>query len=357
MFTPPPRRVGDIDVGEALVSKGYATVVRYKSGDDQRSTRYDDLLAAEARAVKNGKGVHNKKEAVLTRVSEINNKAMGDRFLPSLKRAGRMTAVVEFVSSGSRLRVYAPKETALFQVLLAGINCPRSGSGTTPGEPFGDEAQQLVRKLCLQHEVEVEVYDADRNGNMIGAVFAKGGSLALKLVEEGLAKVHFTADRYPSCQALFGAEERAKEIRKGVWEKYTGQEEAQAAAAEAAIEETERKTNYKKVVVTEVEDPTTLWVQFPDSAKELDELMNTIATHFKASPPAPGHIPKKGEVCAAKFSADGNWYRAKVVAVSGRSADVLYIDYGNSETVSVDDIASLPVGGYHQQHMLDSLGF
>lgn len=41
-------------------------------------------------------------------------------FLPFLQRAGRSEAVVEYVFSGSRLKLYLPKETCLITFLLAG---------------------------------------------------------------------------------------------------------------------------------------------------------------------------------------------------------------------------------------------
>jgi len=59
------------NVAEALVSKGLATVVRYRQGDDQRSSCYDDLLKAEDRAEKKAVGVHSKKESPIIRVADI----------------------------------------------------------------------------------------------------------------------------------------------------------------------------------------------------------------------------------------------------------------------------------------------
>ena len=43
-------------MAEALVSKGLATCVRYSADNDQRSSKYDDLLAAEDKAQKSNKG-------------------------------------------------------------------------------------------------------------------------------------------------------------------------------------------------------------------------------------------------------------------------------------------------------------
>lgn len=45
----PPTLLSCSNIAEALVSKGLATVIRYRQDDDQRSSHYDELLAAEAR--------------------------------------------------------------------------------------------------------------------------------------------------------------------------------------------------------------------------------------------------------------------------------------------------------------------
>ena len=59
------------NIAEALISKGLGTCLRHRQDDDQRSSCYDDLLSAEARAIKNNKGVHSKKEAPIHRVADV----------------------------------------------------------------------------------------------------------------------------------------------------------------------------------------------------------------------------------------------------------------------------------------------
>merc|ERR1712110_651765 len=124
--------IGGVNVAEALVSKGFASVVRYAAGNDQRSGKYDELLMAEQKAEKSGKAVKCK------------------QFLPFLQRAGRMSGLVEFVASGSRFRVYIPRETCIITFLLGGIDCAKSGrtlpsSDIIKAEPFGDEANSHVK--------------------------------------------------------------------------------------------------------------------------------------------------------------------------------------------------------------------
>ena len=55
------------------MSKGYATVIRYRQDDDQRASCYDDLLSAEAKASKSSKGLHNKKETPIHRVADLSS--------------------------------------------------------------------------------------------------------------------------------------------------------------------------------------------------------------------------------------------------------------------------------------------
>ena len=49
---------------------------------------------------------------------------------------------------------------------------------------------------------------------------------------------------------------------------------------------------------------------------------------------------------AARFSADGAWYRARVKRVDreGKRADVLYVDYGNGETLPWSELRPLGAG-------------
>uniref|UniRef100_A0A673XBG8 Tudor domain-containing protein 1 n=1 Tax=Salmo trutta TaxID=8032 RepID=A0A673XBG8_SALTR len=53
--------------------------------------------------------------------------------------------------------------------------------------------------------------------------------------------------------------------------------------------------------------------------------------------------PDTGEVCAVKYSLDQNWYRGVVqsVAADDGNANVLYIDFGNEEDVTLDRIKPL----------------
>ena len=65
-------------------------------------------------------------------------------------------------------------------------------------------------------QVEVEVEAMDKGGNFIGWLYVDGVNLSVALVEEGLAKVHFTAERSSHFKALQHAETKAKDNKLNV---------------------------------------------------------------------------------------------------------------------------------------------
>ncbi|KAM3832651.1 staphylococcal nuclease domain-containing protein 1 [Vipera latastei] len=337
--------IGGINIAEALVSKGLATVIRYRQDDDQRSSHYDELLAAEARAVKNGKGLHSKKEVPIHRVADISGDTQkAKQFLPFLQRAGRSEAVVEYVFSGSRLKLYLPKETCLITFLLAGIECPR-GARNLPGlvqeaEPFSEEATLFAKELVLQREVDVEVESMDKAGNFIGWLHIEGVNLSVALVEQALSKVHFTAERSNYYKPLVVAEAAAKQKKEKVWSQY---EEPPVEDVVTTAEEKERTANYKPVFVTEVTDDLHFYVQDVETGTQLEKLMENMRAEIAACPPVEGaYTPRRGDFCIAKF-VDGEWYRARVEKVESLAkVHVFYIDYGNKETLPSTRLAALP---------------
>lgn len=337
--------IGGINIAEALISKGLATVIRYRQDDDQRSSHYDELLAAEARAIKNGKGLHSKKEVPIHRVADVSGDTQkAKQFLPFLQRAGRSEAVVEYVFSGSRLKLYMPKETCLITFLLAGIECPRGArnipSGPQEGEPFSEEAMLFTKELVLQREVEVEVENMDKAGNFIGWLHIEGVNLSVALVEHSLSKVHFTAERSAYYKTLLSAEELAKPKKEKVWSKC---EEKPVEEVVTVVEEKERVTDYKHVLVTEITDDMHFYIQDVETGAQLEKLMENMRSDIASHPPVEGsYTPRRGDYCIAKFE-DGEWYRARVEKIESPSkVHVFYIDYGNRESLSSTRLGTLP---------------
>jgi staphylococcal nuclease domain-containing protein 1 len=199
----------------------------------------------------------------------------------------------------------------------------------------------------MQRDVEIDVENIDKVGGFIGVLYINRENFAKLLVEEGLATVHaYSAEQSGHGQELFAAEQRAKEARKGVWHdwdpsKDAEEEEATEAVAGNGAEETtaERRKDYRDVVVTHI-DPETAKLkvqQIGTGTSALTELMNSFRSFHlnKANDaPLPGP-PKAGDFVAARFSEDNEWYRAKIRRNDRekKTAEVLYVDYGNSEVI------------------------
>nr|XP_032804965.1 staphylococcal nuclease domain-containing protein 1 [Petromyzon marinus] len=340
--------IGGVNIAEALVSKGFATVLRYRQDDDQRSAHYDELLAAESRAIKNAKGLHSKKEVPIHRVADLSGDVQkAKQFLPFLQRAGRSEAIVEHVFSGSRIKLFLPKETCLITFLLAGIECPRMArngpGGAQESEPYSNEAMLFTKEMVLHREVEVEVETMDKAGNFIGWLQVEGVNLSVALVEHALSRVHFTAERSSYFKNLTVAEEAAKKAKEKIWADYT--EQPEEGTTVPLVEETERKTVYKQVVITEINDDLHFFAQDVETGAQLEKLMESMRSELAANPPLEGSFtPHRGDYCISNF-ADGEWYRARIEKVEGLSkVSVFYIDYGNRETVANAKLAALPTG-------------
>lgn len=205
------------NIAEMMVSKGLATVVKYRQNDDQRSIHYSELLAAESKAEKSQYGLHAKKDVPLQRIRDVSNDpAAAKSHLQSLKRAREIKGVVEFVTSGSRVKLFVPKEYCLITFLLAGVKAPRApritpGAGSGEGEPYGEEALNFTREHCLQKDVDIQVENMESKGSgFIGWLFVDGVNISVALVEEGLAVVSSFLEQGEHYKTLKAAEERAK---------------------------------------------------------------------------------------------------------------------------------------------------
>ncbi|KAG0258901.1 hypothetical protein BG011_002987 [Mortierella polycephala] len=336
-------KVGEINVGEQLVLKGLADVI--KSRDD-RSQYYDQLLVAEAKAKEEGKGKHSAKEPPKYKWSDASeNAAKAKQFLPFFQRGGRTSAIVEYVANGSRFKLIIPKENCKMTFVLGGLRCPRvARNAGEKSEPFGAEALDFISRRCQQREVEIEAESLDKTGGFIGTMWLnKTENVAAQLLEEGLATIHnYSADQSKYSNQLYAAERAAKEDRKNMWANIDPN-----AVAEEEVDTTKPiKKEYLDVVVSEIVSGGHFYVQIINqNIQGLEKMMSELGIHHKQSSKAPENWkPRVNEIVSAKFTEDGEWYRAKVIrnVAESKSVEVIYVDYGNSETIPLSRVCPLP---------------
>lgn len=98
-----------------------------------------------------------------------------------------------------------------------------------------------------------------------------------------------------------------------------------------------------EVVVIGAEDLDKICVQeVSDEVAKFTELISkTLMDSFPKSPQLTT-IPSVGTYVAAVYPEDGEIYRGLVTGVSGDSINISYIDWGNSDTVSLSQVRALP---------------
>lgn len=317
---------------------------------DDRSPYYDELLAAEEAAQKDEKGMWSPKPPAAKTYQDYSESLQKAKIQSSvLQRQKKIPAVVDYVKSGSRFTVLIPRENAKLTFVLSGIRAPRSArNANEKSDPFGQEAHDFANRRCMQRDVEVDVENTDKVGGFIGTLYINRESFAKLLLEEGLASVHaYSAEQSGNANELFTAEQKAKDARKGMWHDYDpSAEEGEDGVEEPAMNSNtlndditlNQKKDYRDVLISHVEPTGRLKLQTIGSGTaSLTTLMSSFAK-FHASPsnsaPLPGP-PKAGDYVAAKFSEDGQWYRARIRRNDreAKKADVVFVDYGNSESL------------------------
>ncbi|KIV91408.1 hypothetical protein PV10_05951 [Exophiala mesophila] len=344
--------VGSKNIALALVEAGYASVVRHRRDDDDRSPDYDALLLAEETAQKDEKGMWSPKPPAAKQYQDYSESLQKAKMEASvLQRQKKVPAVVDFVRAASRFVVLVPRENAKLTFVLSGIRTPKPArpSGEA-AEPFGQEALEFANRRTLQRDVEIDVETTDKVGGFIGSLFVGRENFARALLEEGLAEVHaYSAEQSGNATEYLAAEKKAKEARKGIWKDWDPSQDAEEdeAAVPAtgtngtngdSAESAPRKKDYRDVVVTHVDETGKLKIQQIGSGTTgLTELMSAFRSFHlnKANDQPLAGPPKVGELVAGKFTVDNEWYRAKVRRVDrdSKKVDVTYIDYGNSEMI------------------------
>jgi len=169
-----------------------------------------------------------------------------------------------------------------------------------------------------------------------------GVNMSVSLVENGMAKLFYTAEGSPFQRQLETAEAAAKQAKLGLWKTFV--EEIRDAVQEVDDTITERSRKLEKVFVTEVsQSDLTFFAQKVEGGKQLEAFMAELRAELHTNPPVIGaYTPKKGDMCVAKF-VDDLWYRARVEKMDkDKNCQVLYVDYGNRETIEATKTAVLP---------------
>jgi len=142
---------------------------------------------------------------------------------PSYAVIRTVEGTVTRVSDGDTLQVITREGTKL-RVRLYGCDAPetekvnrRTGQISKPGQPYGEEAMQVLQSKVWKKNVRVDIVDIDRYRRMVSMIWLGNRNINLEMVREGYAEAYreYLKDAYRS--QFLDAERKAKAERKGIW--------------------------------------------------------------------------------------------------------------------------------------------
>lgn len=342
----------DKNIAATLIESGYATVIRHRKDDNDRSPVWDELMEKEAAAIAANKGMHSKKAPPPDRTVDASESlAKAKSFLSSLERQGKVTGVVEHISSGGRLRVHSARDNLILTIVLSGVRVPR------PQEPYGGAALDFVSKRLYQRDVQFTIVNLDKTGGFIGNVYIPGthDTLAVLLVKEGLAEVHeYSAQQSGNSTALFEAQDTAQKAKRGMWKDYQGDAEVVAEpepvvkkAAAVSSSPVVAKKSYIDIIISNISSsgeisyrPLSSRAQYTKLSSDLVSFNNAAANNAQFTFSRPPRKTDHVTVSPIK----GSFVRGKLVAFDKptNKYSILEIDTGRLIDVPYSSLRPLP---------------
>lgn len=355
------------DVALALISTGMLTVIRHR-GEEERASNYEEYLEREKVAISEKVGVHkaNSQDSTTGRINDLttqDSKRRAESMLRELSKTNPHQGIVEYISTGSRYRVYLPKKAMLITIALKAVRVPQPSRRTflpdgsvreeKAAEPHGDQALAFAREKFLQRDVDVFITSVDRIGAFLGNMGLRGSHKGINadishaLIESGHGYLHESFDprREAGGTQLISAEKTARESKKGVWIDYV-EEEISATTNGEANGMNGSHHEVVKGTVCEVGTGGRLYVHIGEAPSLLQSIEQGLAAISldKQPPILLANIKPSATVCA-KFT-DDQWYRAQVLHKQEGHARVHFIDYGNEAWVEPKDVRPLPTAGW-----------
>lgn len=106
-------------------------------------------------------------------------------------------------------------------VRLVGIQAPEIAHKDSPGQPYGPEATEALKKLIGQSRIRVEpaAEPRDRHGRLLAYLYPeKGDMLQLAMVKSGAAMVYSFPNNTAHISEFLKAEAAARAAGKGLWQ-------------------------------------------------------------------------------------------------------------------------------------------
>lgn len=327
-------------LSSSIIESGWATVIRHRRDDTDRSPQWDLLMELEQAAIKAKKGIHGKAPEAGKIIEASENKTRASSLLHSLKNKSSISGVVEAVINYNRFRIYVPRDSMRLTLVLGGL-----ANTSNSSKDLSSEAFDYVSRRVTQRDIHFNVYNNDNTGAFVGNLFIQGQSAPLQvtLLSHGLAKIHeYSLTQTGFEREFVEAQADAQKETLGYWKDYDPSEADSVQQVTKAVEELKISPKYHNVKVTYVSDDGVVYFRLlngeTDTLKTFQDSMRSALQ--KASTPKTS--ARNGEIVVAKDSENGLLYRARIVSHNKGSYDVQHIDYGVLDTVPLSSLLTLP---------------
>ena len=261
-----------------------------------------------------------------------------------------LDCVVDFCFSASKFKLRIDQKQVMIPFGLIGVKSfTNDKNNSSLLQKYFKKSYDFVVDTVLQRDGVCDIINADKAGNYFGNFIFNGKNFGTLLIEKGLAVCSERATdvgKNKYINEMKEAEKKAQKEKVGLWEdeglaKILKGDSFNENSGEKQFEEINKDI---KIRITEEIDLDKFFCNFLPN-KTLDKIEQVLADYddgVKKSDKLSLPI-KNGTLCAAKFPDDNKYYRALVKSHNKEKQEfqVEFIDYGNIETVSMDDLIKL----------------
>lgn len=230
----------------------------------------------------------------------------------------------------------------------------------------GDTIRQMSRqskaKIIVDRSVEKRA-DGMREITLRGTSNAIANAKAMieEKVEEERAFQDKIAQKSPDKQHKKSSKDTSQQSSSPL-KVATGPSESQSTSdgqstSDVSTEGTElllEVAEYMKVFVSAVEHPSHFWIQVLGSTSmEFDKMISEMTEYYSKDDNLQASQVsdlKVDDIVAAPFTADNNWYRARITGIDGDKVDLYYVDFGDSELMPKEKVKSLRSDFFNLPH-------
>uniref|UniRef100_A0A131Y945 Putative transcriptional coactivator n=1 Tax=Ixodes ricinus TaxID=34613 RepID=A0A131Y945_IXORI len=271
-----------------------------------------------------------------------------------------LSKIITKSSSASSLSATAPKDTtlhvpkgaavsrspgttapaALYQASSSSVAAPEKLNGAVPCSPFAAKKSALPNFECGDSSLD----DCDSDAASVDVTVLKANvPPAIPSPPQSTLRFPQTTPKYVAARSS-SADASIKLSQDGNAVSYV-KATPEIVGGEKCLDipplSIKAMGVMQKVALSFYKSPSEFWLQLESSKDTLESLLEALHNHYSGQASVSGFEAKIGMYCVAFYAEDGHWYRARVLQVMSDHAKVIYIDFGNSDRVELQNLRPL----------------